>query len=325
MKGSVVIATCGRPELLGRCLHGLSRQTGLDSFEIIVVDDAGNPPAQAVVDEAVASFPACAGLVCIRLLRNRGPAAARNAGWGKAQYECIAFTDDDTIPEPDWLANGFRALQEGVMAAAGRVVVPLNGSPTDYELNESRLQEAEFVTANCFVRKSVLEDIGGFDERFRMAWREDSDLHFRLMQLAEARQQKVVRAHMATVVHPVRAARRCVSLAQQRKAFFNALLFKKHPRLYRERIQRHPPLIYYAAVGAALFALVALVSGKPAAALWGIAVWLACTILFMSRRLRRTTRRPAHVAEMAVTSMLIPFLSVYWRLRGAVAFRVWFL
>ena len=43
------------------------------------------------------------------------------------------------------------------------------------------------------------------------------------------------------------------------------------------------------------------------------------------RRLRRTDRSPAHAIEMVVTSALIPFLSVYWRLRGALHFRVLFL
>ena len=42
-------------------------------------------------------------------------------------------------------------------------------------------KRAEFVTANCFCRREVLEAVGGFDERFTAAWREDSDLHFRLL------------------------------------------------------------------------------------------------------------------------------------------------
>src|SRR5437868_5684485 len=33
-----------------------------------------------------------------------GPAAARNAGWRAARGAVIAFTDDDTIPDPGWLA-----------------------------------------------------------------------------------------------------------------------------------------------------------------------------------------------------------------------------
>jgi hypothetical protein len=43
------------------------------------------------------------------------------------------------------------------------------------------------------------------------------------------------------------------------------------------------------------------------------------------RRLEQTNRTPAHVWEMLATSALIPFLSVYWRLRGALRFRVPFL
>jgi len=42
-------------------------------------------------------------------------------------------------------------------------------------------------------------------------------------------------------------------------------------------------------------------------------------------RLRGTSHAPGHIAEMAVTSALIPPLSVFWRLRGAVKFRVLFL
>ena len=43
-----------------------------------------------------------------------------------------------------------------------------------------------------------------------------------------------------------------------------------------------------------------------------------------SRRLRGNTLRPAHVAEVIVTSALIPPLSVFWRLVGAAQFRARF-
>ena len=46
---------------------------------------------------------------------------------------------------------------------------------------------------------------------------------------------------------------------------------------------------------------------------------------FCARRLRGTSHAPSHVAEMAVTSAVIPLLSVYWRLRGAWRYRVLFL
>jgi hypothetical protein len=55
--------------------------------------------------------------------------------------------------------------------------------PTDYERDAHGLERSEFVTANCFVSKRGLERLGGFDERFPLAWREDSDLHFRLLRV----------------------------------------------------------------------------------------------------------------------------------------------
>lgn len=63
---------------------------------------------------------------------------------------------------------------------------------------------------------------GGFDERFRMAWREDSDLHFRSLE----RSYKLGHAPMAKVIHPVRPARWGISVHEQRKSMFNALLYK---------------------------------------------------------------------------------------------------
>jgi GT2 family glycosyltransferase len=106
--------------------------------------------------------------------------AARNAGRKSPRGQVIALTDDDTIPEPDWLESALPAMSNGLEAASGRVVVPLPRNPTDNELDAAGLATADFVTANCFVRRSALEDVGGFDEAFCAAWREDSDLHFSL-------------------------------------------------------------------------------------------------------------------------------------------------
>jgi hypothetical protein len=130
----------------------------------------------------------------------------------------------------------------------------------------------------------------------------------------------VVRADRAVVVHPVRPGRWGISIGQQQKAAYEALLYKKHPRLYRERIGPLSPS-YYASVGA----LAAVGVGWGAAAnglVWtGLAVWAALTARFCTTRLRGTTWAPAHVAEMVVTSPLIPPLSLFWRLRGAWRYR----
>jgi GT2 family glycosyltransferase len=316
---SVVIPTCRRPHLLHRCLVPLLSQA-LDphTYEIVVVDDGRDPLTQAVVERLAHTHP---GGPALRYLQppagKRGPAAARNCGWRAAQAPVIAFTDDDTIPFVDWLSEGLRAMRPGVAAVSGRVKVPISNWPTDYERNVKRMESAEFVTANCFVRREMLERIGGFDERFTRAWREDSDLHFTLLEHGGA----VVSAPQALVLHPVREARWGVSLREQRNMEFDALLYKKHPVLYRERIRAHPPMTYYVAVLALVAMLAAALAGELPLALAAGAVWLLLTLKLCSRRLAGTSHRPAHVAEMIATSVVIPIAAVYWRLAGALRFR----
>jgi hypothetical protein len=127
------------------------------------------------------------------------------------------------------------------------------------------------------------------------------------------------------VVHPVRPAPWGISLWQQRKSQFNALLYKKHPQLYRERIPTGSSYHYYAILTALLLALGCLAAGHPGWALIPAVVWLMRTARFCARRLRGTSHALGHVVEMMITSVLIPPLSVFWRLWGAVKFRVLFL
>src|SRR5205085_889073 len=124
------------------------------------------------------------------------------------------------------------------MSPAVAVVVPTCGRPDLLRRCVGAL-EAQSLAADAYeiiVVDDTLARRGGFDESFRLPWREDSDLHFRLLEAG----CRVVRAAQAIVVHPVRPAPWGVSLRQQRKVMFDALLFRKHRALYRERIRGAP-------------------------------------------------------------------------------------
>ncbi|HWN39436.1 MAG TPA: glycosyltransferase [Gammaproteobacteria bacterium] len=310
---SVVVPTYGRPVLLSRCLEALAAQTlPRADFEVIVVSDGPDALTRAAIDRS--GLP-----VRYRTLpRRSGPATARNAGWRVALAPIVAFTDDDSVPSPDWLRAGLVELDEGCDAVAGRVVMPISSKPSDYERDAARLADAEFVTVNCFVTVAMLEAVGGFDERFELAWREDSDLHFGLLAQGAA----VGRAPSALVVHPLRPAPWGVSLTQQRKVVFDALLYKKHRGLYRQRIRRRPRFDYYAAVAALLVAVVAFAFDVTTVGIVAFAAWLALTLRLAVRRLAGTRHEWRHVGEMLVTSAAIPLLAVFWRIVGAVRYRV---
>jgi glycosyltransferase involved in cell wall biosynthesis len=326
---SVVLPTYRRPALLERCLGALASQNFNPAwFEIIVVDDADDGDTRRRVQQWARFRP----LPAVRYVPVRGPhgpAIARNVGWRTAEGELIAFTDDDTIPEPEWLRHGWEAFQRNprLVAAWGRIVVPLPPKPTDYEKDAAGLEGAEFATANAFCRRGALEAVGGFDERFRLAWREDSDLYFSLLEMFgdTPGPPAIAPVPEACVMHPVRPASWGESLRQARKAMYNALLYKKHPRLYREKIQRFPPWLYYLDVALLIAAGINVFRGDAQAVTFCLSAWIALTVLFSIKRLYHTAHAPLHIAEMLVTSALIPVMAVYWRLRGALRFRVAFL
>lgn len=321
MRCSVVIPTYQRPALLTRVLDALAVQTlDTDEFEIIVCDDARSDATRETVDRWQRSHAVSISYV-VGSTPAQGPAAMRNAGWRIARGEVIAFTDDDTIPDRDWLWQGLLALDVAAAdAASGRIVVPLPDDPTDHDRDAARLESAGFVTANCFCLRRALECVRGFDARFRVASREDSDLFFHLIEYGF----DVVHAIDAVVVRPVRPATWGASLRAEAKHAFDALLYKKHPALYDRFIRPDRPLLYYAI----LAALAALASGtvldSSAVALAGGAAWLALTSVLIARRLHETTRRAPHVVEVIVTSTVVPLLSVFHRIRGGIAFRVAF-
>jgi GT2 family glycosyltransferase len=319
---SVVVPTCNRVHLLVRCIDALLDQTLLPcEYEIIIVDDAPGYHARQLA--TMWSARSAARGLSLRYVPNhgvRGPAAARNLGWRLARGAIVAFTADDSIPMPSWLSEGLAVINDRTDVACGRVEIPVPPRPTDYQRDSSRAEASEFAASNCFIRRSVLAVLGGFDERFRRPWREDSDLYFRLLDLGA----NIVRAPRAMVIKPVRPAPWGVSLVQARKIAFDALLYKKHPRHYREKIRATPRWDYYAIVAALTLALAGMLAGVPAMAAFGTVIWLGMTLSLCVQRLRGTSRKASHIAEMILTSALIPPLAVFWRLAGAIRFRVRF-
>jgi GT2 family glycosyltransferase len=319
---SVVVPACGRMDLLDRNLDALMRQQ-LDPqrFEIVVVDDEPNHNTlHLVAGWRTRTLERGPRLSYVANSGPSGPASARNRGWRAARAPIVAFTSDDAVPEPTWLSEGLAAFQDGLEVVCGRIRTPVPARPTEQQRSARVLEEADFTSANCFFRKPVLERLEGFDERFNVPRGSDADLHFRLLEHGIA----IGRAPRALVVHPVRRAPWGASLLQIRHAVFDALLYKKHPALYRQRVEPRPRWDHYVVVGVLLLALAGLLAGLPVLAGLAFAAWLLLTGRLCAQRLRGVAHTPAHVAEMVVTSALLPPLAVFWRLAGAVRYRVRF-
>ncbi len=102
----------------------------------------------------------------------------------------------------------------------------------------------------------------------------------------------------------------------------NALLYRKYPALYRQKIQKRPAWNYYAIILLFLTMIINLPAENIMIALAAGIGWLALMFAFIRKRLCDTSHSFNHVAEMIVTSLVIPFLSVFWQIYGACKYRV---
>ncbi|WP_369212296.1 glycosyltransferase family 2 protein [Streptomyces flavofungini] len=318
---AVVIPTLGRPSL-NATLRALAAATGPKPECVILVDDRphahGATPLPADVPAALRP------VTSVVPGRARGPAAARNTGWRAALgVPWIVFLDDDVVPGPTWcddLALDLAAATPANGAVTARIDVPLPADrrPTDWERNTAGLATARWITADMAYRRTALEAVRGFDERFRRAFREDADLALRV--LAEG--WTVARGARRTA-HPVRPAGRWISVRLQRGNADDVLMTRLHgPGWWaraaapRGRLPRH-----LAVTGAAVGALACAALRRPALATVCAAGWLAGTAEFALARILPGPRHRDEVVAMAVTSALIPPAATWHWLRGQLAHR----
>ena len=320
---SVVIPTCQHPALLLKCLDALERQRlPRSQFEIIVVDDGNSSDTATAVALFTRQAAQSGGTLEVRYLaqpQQRGFAAARNRGWKAARGRVMAFTDDDCLPQPDWLLSALTGFQRGAQVITGQLRLTLPGSSTQYAPQALYIEAGEFISANCFCRKSVLERVGGFEEAFDSVWREDSDLQFKLIRSGTP----ISKCPEAVVVHPMHETRWYTDLVNERKNQYDALLYKRHPNLFRQRIETDRSLIldYYASVLAMSVGLIGVVSGSTLTAIIGFGLWATLSALLIWQRLpgRATNRQ---LPQTILTTVATPFVAVYWRLYGAIKYKV---
>jgi glycosyltransferase involved in cell wall biosynthesis len=183
---SIVIPTYKRPDPLGACLEALAAlDYPPDRFEVIVVDDGSRTPAVGPSQGVL--YP-----IDVRLLTqpHAGPATARNTGAAQARGDYLAFTDDDCIPNADWLrALAARVVSTRDHAIGGRTINALPANPYSsatqllidylYEWHAAHRGAAFFASNNLAVPAELFRARGGFHSRFSLAAAEDREFCWR--------------------------------------------------------------------------------------------------------------------------------------------------
>jgi GT2 family glycosyltransferase len=171
---------------LAPCLDALACQTlGVDRFEVIVVNDGSFHDLEPLAEKI-------RGAKQLRLrienIAQGGPGAARNHGARLAKAPALAFTDDDCVPEPDWLEALARELPRSPAALLGGPVGNLlpnrPGSEASqvlidflYHYYNADFEDARFFTSNNMATsREIFLRHGGFNAEFHLNAGEDRDL-----------------------------------------------------------------------------------------------------------------------------------------------------
>jgi HAD superfamily hydrolase (TIGR01662 family) len=316
----VVIPTTGRATLLA-LLDGFDAfgALGLPAAptRVVVVDDRPDPTEALPLLASWASTP---GHV-VRHSGGRGPAAARNLGWWDTGADWVVFIDDDVRLPAGWPARllaDLRAAHPRVGGVQGRVRVPLpvGRRPTDWERSVAGLASARWVTADMAYRRSALAAVGGFDERFPRAYREDADL------AARVRAAGFTLALGAREVdHPVRRAGPWVSVRRQAGNADDALLRARYGRRWRVVVGAGPGRMgrHLATTAALAAGALATATRRRRLAVAALGAWVVLTAELLTARVRPGPRTAREVATMATTSLVIPGAAIARRVQGIAA------
>jgi GT2 family glycosyltransferase len=227
----VVVATHNRAKLLPRLIAGLASQQGVDSFEVVIVDDASRDETGRTLAELASEAPIT--IRSIRLSENVGAAAARNVGWRATRAPLIAFTDDDCVPQPRWLATLVWGLSRHDLVQGRTLPDPEQWEkfgPFARTIDVSA-EHGYYETCNMGYRRSALERVGGFDEEFRYPYGEDCDLAWRVKDGGATS----VFLSDAVVYHDIWPSDYGAYLRDKVRREGLVLALRKHPALRRQR------------------------------------------------------------------------------------------
>jgi len=226
---SVIVCTRNGAATLRACLQALGKQS-YGNYEVLLIDDGSTDETAAITAE----YP----MVKYHHQPPAGLSVARNTGMDLAEGCILAYTDDDCIPDEDWLLHLSRAYDDDKWVAVGGPNLPppprnlteacvgrAPGAPTHVLLNDD---EAEHLPGcNISIRKAALQAIGGFHAQYKTAG-DDVDVCWRLQQAGG----RLRFAPAALVWHHRRSTVRAYLRQQRGYGRAEALLLHSYPQRF---------------------------------------------------------------------------------------------
>lgn len=209
---SVIIPTCHRNDLLGKCLDCLAphkQSLPAECYEVIVTDDGLKSTAQELVKQ---NYPWARWIAGPR----RGPATNRNNGAKFARGDWLIFTDDDCLPETIWLSEYVKAIETGGASVyEGRTYTEPN-SKGPFWVAPTNETGGYLWSCNLAIHRNAFFSINGFDDSFPYPHLEDVDFRERLKAVRYA----FTFCRAAAVFHPFRPVASATHQALGHESYF---------------------------------------------------------------------------------------------------------
>ena len=189
---SVVMCAKDAVALTLGALEALEANTPDGMLQVILVDDGSGAAGRD-------AFAAIVGIDLVRLDESVGFLRASNRGLREARGEFVFFLNNDTEVQPGWLTPLLDAMADPAVGAVGSRLINPDGTVQESGVtiwsdgtghargSGAGVHDAEWLSttevdfcsgAALMVRRAVIQQIGGFDERFAPAYYEDVDLCF---------------------------------------------------------------------------------------------------------------------------------------------------
>jgi len=247
---SIIVLTHNQSEHTRKCLESVLGSADAD-WDLTVVDNGSTDDTVKLVSRIAHEYKrARRTLHLLRNDHNAGTSTARNQGIETSAGGHVVFLDNDmTVGDRKWLSK-LRAVLDsassigivvpklvfadspgviqcagGAVSRTGRVQFIGRGEPADDpRFNERR--EVQFGISACMmVKRSLLDDVGAFDEAFNPVQFEDVDLCYR----ARSEGYKVLYEPSVTMLHDESAT------TAGSPEFNNPYIVIKHGLLFKER------------------------------------------------------------------------------------------
>lgn len=319
MNIAVIIPVYNRPDLINMVIHDLNALEQPEipiHFTVVVVDDGSTQDIGPQLAEC--RWP----LQCVRVPHNQGPAAARNRGLSASQSDYAAFLDSDVRVLPGWLEAMVQAIQRYPEADIFEGITQPATSPHPVETRPFAHVVVNygkrFLTSNIVYRRSALEEVGGFDEAFRLPNREDSDVALTLLE----RGCHAVTVGDMVVIHPIVARSLRQRLSESQHCLFEARFLSKHKAYFS---QLDPAVVRNLGRAVSRWEWGVLVGTVAAAILAGSGGWEAAALIegivlavawLRVMQAERGTVRRIHWVAWLVYAGLDPWFRSFWLVRG---------